>query len=80
MNFRGSITRLWHWLSTLRRPGCPDTTQDSLPAAGRALPDGLDYPQGSIERFRVVSYISASFPKLSWRKVRTIYGKLGKEK
>ena len=45
--FRGSITRLRHWLSTLRRPGCPDTTQDSLPAAGQALPDGLGYPQGS---------------------------------
>jgi hypothetical protein len=63
--FRGSITRLRHWLSTLRRPGYPDTTQDSLPAVGQTLPDGLDYPQGSIERFRVVSYISASFPKLN---------------
>ena len=69
MNFRGSITRLWHWLSTLRRMGRPNTTQDSLPAAGLALPDGLEYPQGSNERFRGVSYISASFPKLSWRKV-----------
>src|SRR3990167_376080 len=63
--FRGSITRLRHWLSTLRRPGRPDTTQDSLPAAGQALPDGLDYPQGSYERFRGVSYISASFPKFN---------------
>jgi len=50
--FRGSITRLRHWLSTLRRPGRPDTTQDSLPAAGQALPDGLDYPQGSSKRFQ----------------------------
>ena len=44
MNFRGSITRLWHWLSTLCRVGPPTATQDSLPAAGQALPDGLDYP------------------------------------
>ena len=28
--------------------GCPPTTQDSLPAAGPALPDGIGYPQGSI--------------------------------
>ena len=60
--FRGSITRLRHWLSTLRRPGRPDTTQDSLPAAGQALPDGLGYPQGSIERFQGVSYIHPPFP------------------
>jgi len=26
-------------------------TQDSLPAAGQALPGGIGYPQGSIERF-----------------------------
>ena len=64
-SFRGSITRLRHWLSTLRRPGRPDTTQDSLPAAGQTLPDGLDYPQGSDERFRGVSYISTSFPKFN---------------
>ncbi len=64
-SFRGSITRLRHWLSTLRRPGYPDTTQDSFPVAGQAFPDGLHYPQGSNERFRSVSYISASFPKFS---------------
>ena len=65
LGFRGSITRLRHWLSTLRRPGHPDTTQDSLPAAGQALPDGLDYPQGSIERFHDVSYMRSSFPKFN---------------
>ncbi len=58
--FRGSITRLRHWLSTLRRPGRPDTTQDSLPVAGQALPDGLAYPQGSIERFHDISYFLLS--------------------
>jgi hypothetical protein len=51
MNFRGSITRLRHWLSTLCRMGRPTATQDSLPAAGLALPDGLGYPQGSDKRF-----------------------------
>src|SRR5208337_216723 len=30
----------------------PATKQDSLPAAGPALPDGIGYPQGSSERFR----------------------------
>ena len=44
----GSIAQRLIWLSTLRRGGCPSTTQDSLPAAGPALPDGIGYPQGSI--------------------------------
>jgi hypothetical protein len=30
----------------------PAPTQDSLPAAGPALPDGIGYPQGSNERFQ----------------------------
>jgi hypothetical protein len=51
-DFRGSITRLRHSLSTLRRTDCSATTQDSLPAAGQALPDGLGYPQGPAERFQ----------------------------
>jgi len=29
----------------------PRKTQNSLPAAGQALPDGLGYPQGCYERF-----------------------------
>ena len=39
--FRRSIAWLSDSLSTLRRTGYPHTTQDSLPAAGQALPDGL---------------------------------------
>ena len=35
--------------ATTRSPG---PTQDSLPAAGQALPDGLEYPHGSNERFQ----------------------------
>ena len=49
--FRGSMTRLQHSLSTLRRTGHPATTQDSLPAAGQALPGGLGYPQGPNKGF-----------------------------
>ena len=36
--FRGSIARHSSSLSTLRSAGCPTPTQDSLPAAGQALP------------------------------------------
>jgi hypothetical protein len=43
----------------------PTATQDSLPAVGRTLPDGLGCPQGSNERFQSVPYISASFPKFN---------------
>src|SRR4051794_25220066 len=32
----------------------PATTQDSLPAAGPALPDGIGYPQGPCKRFQAV--------------------------
>ena len=49
---RGSVTR--RPASIHRVPagsGSPTTTQDSLPVAGQALPDGLAYPQGSNERF-----------------------------
>ena len=44
--FRGSITRLWRWLSTLRVQGRPCPTQDSLPAVASStgrdwLPEGF---------------------------------------
>jgi len=51
--FRGSITWLLDSLSTLRNAGYPNTTQDSLPAAGQALPGEIDSP-GSGERFQVI--------------------------
>ena len=35
--------------------GSLHTTQDSLPAAGQALPGGIKYPQGSNERFQIGS-------------------------
>ena len=64
------MARPAHSLSTLRSAGYPNTTQDSLPAAGQALPDGIGYPQGPIERFLL---IASPLPKLSWRtKLSTI--------
>ena len=39
----------------------PATTQDSLPAAGPALPDGIGYPQGSDERFHIADSPFPSF-------------------
>jgi hypothetical protein len=62
--FRRSIAWLSDSLSTLRRAGHPTTTQDSLPAAGQALPDGLSTRRIPTKGFRFASYISSSFPKL----------------
>src|SRR5262245_33643975 len=45
--------RLGHTLSTLRPVGRPTRTQDSLPAAGQALPGGLSGPLGSSEGFEL---------------------------
>jgi len=44
-----------------------DTTQDSLPVAGQALLDGILTRKVPMKGFKVVDYISFSFPKLSWR-------------
>lgn len=52
--FRGSITWLLDSLSTLRNDGYPFATQDSLPAAGQALPGGIG-PLGSYERFQLMA-------------------------
>ena len=62
--FRRSIARLLDSLSTLRSAGYPDATQDSLPAAGQALPDGLFTRRVPLKGFRFASYISSPFPKL----------------
>src|ERR1700677_4407775 len=47
----------------------PAPTQDLLPAAGPALPDGIGYPQGFIERFHIEMILLS---RASWRKVRPI--------
>ena len=62
---RGSITRPAHSLSTLGSEGLPSPTQDSLPAAGQALPDRRS-SAGS--RCKVSSYvISVLLARASWR-------------
>ena len=50
--FRGSITRPLTSLSTLRRMGRPTTTQDSLLAAGPALPGGIRTRRVSTKGFQ----------------------------
>ena len=50
--FRRSIAWLSDWLSTLRRAGYPRPTQDSLPAAGQALPGGLSTRRVPLKGFR----------------------------
>jgi hypothetical protein len=65
--FRRSIAWLSDWLSTLRGVSHPNPTQDSLPAAGQALPDGLYTRKVPTKGFKVLPYISFSFPKLPWR-------------
>ncbi len=45
----------------------PRPTQNSLPAAGQALPDGLSTRKVPMKGFRYASYISSSLPKFSWR-------------
>jgi hypothetical protein len=45
--------------------GLPRATQNSLPAAGQALPDGLSTRKVPLKGFRSVSYISSSLPKFS---------------
>ena len=44
---------------------CPTTTQDSLPAGGQPLPDGIGYPLGCAERFQI--YYHPPFLSLTWR-------------
>ncbi len=64
-HFRGSITRLQCSLSTLRSAGCPDTTQDSLPAAGQLYRADATARRVPTEGFRsVLRYISSSFHRL----------------
>ncbi|HVX62422.1 MAG TPA: hypothetical protein VHC19_17520, partial [Pirellulales bacterium] len=44
----------------------PNATQDSLPAAGQALPDGLFTRRVPLKGFRFTSH--PPFPSLAWRK------------
>ena len=60
--FRRSIARLSDSLSTLRSAGHPATTQDSLPAAGQALPGGLSTRRVPMKGFRVAPTSHPPFP------------------
>jgi hypothetical protein len=60
--FRRSIAGRSGSLSTLRRAGYPASTQDSLPAAGQTLLDGI-LPAGLLVKVSEL-YISSSFSKL----------------
>ena len=53
--FRRPIAWLSDSLSTLRRADYSDPTQDSLPAAGQALPDGLSTHKIPLRGFKIVS-------------------------
>jgi hypothetical protein len=62
--FRRSIAWLSDSLSTLRSADYSSPTQDSLPAAGQTLPDGLSTRRIPMKGFRFASYISSPLPKL----------------
>jgi len=61
ITFRGSITRPAHSLSTLRSPGRPGTTQDSLPAAGQLFRTGLVTRRVPMKGFRFRFLLSQAF-------------------
>ena len=64
---RGSITQPAHSLSTLRRAGRPNPTQDSLPAAGQLCRAGLVTCRVPAKGFLPMVYgptVQSSFPRL----------------
>ena len=66
--FRRSIAWLSDWLSTLRSADYSNPTQDSLPAAGQALPDGLPTRKIPLKGFKVVSLHLFLLSQASWHK------------
>ena len=67
---RGPIPQPACSLSTLRSPGRPGTTQDSLPAGGPALPDGSSTRWVTLLSFcNVDGHMASSKSELSWRTV-----------
>ena len=65
--YRGSVTWLPNSLSTPRGAGYPYPTQDSLPVAGQAFPDGTFTRKGSAERFPSQLLIDIPLSRASWR-------------
>jgi hypothetical protein len=64
---RGSVAWIANSLSTPRGAGYPYPTQDSLPAAGQALPDGTSTRKGSAERSPSQLLIDIPLSRASWR-------------
>ena len=64
--FRSSIAWLSDWLLTLRRVSYLSTTQNSLPVAGQALPDGISTRKVPLRGFKAAQNISSPFLKLAW--------------
>jgi hypothetical protein len=71
-NSRGSITQPVGSLSTLRRPGCPDATQDSLPACWLGFGRTGLAPAGFRIEFQVVWCLLPLEPGFSWRNGRLL--------
>jgi hypothetical protein len=66
--FRGSFPRPARSLSTLRRAGCPDATQDSLPAGGQPCRSGLSPADFHVRfQFLQVSTWHPPHPGFAWR-------------
>jgi hypothetical protein len=65
--FRGSIARLWDWLSTLRGLGRPSTARKTrFRLLARLCRTGLVTRRVALKGFNASS--TSSFPELSWRK------------
>ncbi len=69
INFRGSITRPDHSLSTLRSAGRPAATQDSLPAAGLLCRAGFHTCRVPTKGFSVLSHSLPPFPSFPGAKM-----------
>ena len=51
---------------------CFPTTQDSLPAAGLALPDGIGYPSSPLARFSQLLHLTPPCPGFAWRTINVL--------
>ena len=77
--FRGSIARPSHSLSTLRTADYSNGTQDSLPAAGQLYRTGIA-PAGFLRKVSEIRhFFSSSFPTPSWRKADMLLPRWGEQ-
>jgi len=52
---------------------CSPSTQDSLPAVGQTLPDGIGYPLGPYARFSRSSHSTPPCPGFAWRTAQSFW-------